>query len=340
MKDNNNCLQNRGLDQYFRAVDRRISHLFSGLYDTDVRIGGKLLRFHFQTKEQKNYADILYTGAVCPRGQNRPDAEFFFWREDLSPYLSADRRDGGVWSVCDEAGFLKIVPSNSMIGGDYHRGRYYSCLEEEAGRADPSLMENTLGIVFRWAFHCDLMLLHGAAVGTGGRGVLLGGRGGAGKSTLAAACLLRGMDFAGDDYVLVSRKGPFTAIPLFHTLKLCSDTEEMLSPGLPLLYTEEPSGKRLLDASGLTNCPALNISCILFPRLSEGGRARIQKAPPGKALAQIVHSCMTQFGFTRELPLIKEMLDRLGKLPVYEMYLSRDMEENVLCLEAFLKSGL
>jgi hypothetical protein len=46
-------------------------------------------------------------------------------------------------------------------------------------------------------------LLHGAAVGSEAGGVLIVGPGGRGKSTLATTALLRGLRFAGDDYVVV-----------------------------------------------------------------------------------------------------------------------------------------
>lgn len=47
-----------------------------------------------------------------------------------------------------------------------------------------------------------LVITHAGAVARGGRGVLLGGRGGSGKSSTALACLAAGFDYAGDDYVL------------------------------------------------------------------------------------------------------------------------------------------
>jgi hypothetical protein len=50
----------------------------------------------------------------------------------------------------------------------------------------------------------SLMPLHGACVGVGGRGLLLIGDSGAGKSTASLHCLLRGMDFLTEDSVFVA----------------------------------------------------------------------------------------------------------------------------------------
>jgi hypothetical protein len=49
-----------------------------------------------------------------------------------------------------------------------------------------------------------LIPFHGACVGSGGRGLLLLGDSGAGKTTAALQCLLRGMDFVTEDSVFVT----------------------------------------------------------------------------------------------------------------------------------------
>jgi hypothetical protein len=52
-----------------------------------------------------------------------------------------------------------------------------------------------------------LVPLHAACVGRSGRGVLLAGASGAGKSTVALCCLLQGLDFLAEDSVLVRPEG-------------------------------------------------------------------------------------------------------------------------------------
>ena len=48
------------------------------------------------------------------------------------------------------------------------------------------------------------MPLHAACVGQGGRGVLLIGESGAGKSTASLHCLLRGLDFVSEDSIFAT----------------------------------------------------------------------------------------------------------------------------------------
>ena len=327
------------LADYFPAVERRMARSVPAFYDMDALLGRYILRFHFESSEQRTFAGALYTGLSLPAGERAADAEFFFWSDDLKGYFPDYSREGGVWSLRDETGFLKLVSSCGMTGGDFARGRYYSCLEKETGKAEPPRLQDTLGLMFRWALESGMFLLHGAAVGKSGKGVLLGGMGGAGKSTLALSCLQMGMDFTGDDYVLMSRRGPHLVMPFFHTVKLCPDMEQKLRPGFPLLL-EEAGGKKLLDASEQPFCPALPLSCIVLPELSFKGTPRIGPVPPGQAAARMVRSAMIQFGFEREFPLIREMTLRLGALPVYEMSLSGDPADNALCLETFIKDRL
>ena len=52
-----------------------------------------------------------------------------------------------------------------------------------------------------WLHDRGVQVVHAALVARGDRGVLLPGRGGAGKTTSALTCLLAGFRYLGDDYV-------------------------------------------------------------------------------------------------------------------------------------------
>ena len=65
-----------------------------------------------------------------------------------------------------------------------------------------------------WMEHRGFQLVHGAAVGINGEGVLITGKGGLGKSTTALACLDAGLEYVADDFLIVEG-GP---IPRVHSL--------------------------------------------------------------------------------------------------------------------------
>jgi hypothetical protein len=68
--------------------------------------------------------------------------------------------------------------------------------------------------------HFGLHLLHAAVVGTEAGGMILTGKGGIGKSTTALLCLEAGMQYIGDDYVVVALAPEPRAYPLYGTAKL------------------------------------------------------------------------------------------------------------------------
>jgi len=74
-----------------------------------------------------------------------------------------------------------------------------------------------------------LMPLHAACVGHKGRGILLFGNSGAGKSTASLHCVLRGLDFLSEDSVLVTPDSLLaTGVPNF--LHIRRDSLRFLSP--------------------------------------------------------------------------------------------------------------
>ncbi len=96
------------------------------------------------------------------------------------------RGDNGLFTVLDAAAGQAIVWMRDGAKLDRH------------DRAAP--LRSLFGAYFA---KLGLAMTHGAAIGRGGRGVLLGGQGGSGKSTTSLLCLEAGFDYAGDDYVLV-----------------------------------------------------------------------------------------------------------------------------------------
>ncbi len=118
-------------------------------------------------------------------------------------------------------------------------------------------------------------LTHAGAVGRDGRGVLLVGRGGAGKSTLALACALAGMEIVADDYVLLE-PGPPAAHAMQSTAKLTEDSAARLGLGAAevdpagLEPTLEGPPKALVDLRALAPGrlrPRLRIAALVAPVL-------------------------------------------------------------------------
>jgi hypothetical protein len=87
--------------------------------------------------------------------------------------------------------------------------------------------------LFSWWAEClGAQLAHAAVVGNGHTGVMLAGPGGSGKSTLTLACLRRGLQTLGDDYVWMEPERAWVGHSLYCTVKLTLDDWRDHSEGL------------------------------------------------------------------------------------------------------------
>jgi hypothetical protein len=83
------------------------------------------------------------------------------------------------------------------------------------------VLSSPLRTILHWWMEMNgRQLVHAAAVGHEGSGILMPGRGGSGKSSTSLACLLAGMDFLGDDYLAVALDPEPRAYRLYSTAKL------------------------------------------------------------------------------------------------------------------------
>lgn len=137
------------------------------------------------------------------------------------------------WEIADSQGQsgLAVLPAPSKpelsIGGLFHnsdrdvlverRGSYVSVFDIKAkliqtiapgiDGLDTDLVAKPLLRLLAGVWHrAGYILCHAAFAGLNGKGVLVPGAGGAGKSTIATASLLAGADFCGDDFVLLRQE--------------------------------------------------------------------------------------------------------------------------------------
>jgi hypothetical protein len=163
-----------------------------------------------------------------------------------------------------------------------------------------------------WLEPLGITLVHAAAVGGARGGLLLGGRGGSGKSTTALLCLAAGMGFAGDDYVALDGDG--FAHGLYATAKVDAASLERF-PALRAHFSgPPPPGEKAI--AYLHPHPALGrgfpVRGVLMARA--GAReTRLAPITPGAALRGIAPSSLLQLPRSTGSPLaaIARLVERV-----------------------------
>lgn len=154
--------------------------------------------------------------------------------------------------------------------------------------------------VFNWWLRGRGLLLHAAVVGVGGRGVMLVGEGGSGKSTTALACLQAGFDYLGDDYVAVTFDGPTPTAHSVYCRAKVTDASAALLPELVARAGVERGGageKTMLNlwpayAPQLT--AGLPIHAIALPRVAGAPATRAARASGAESLRHVAISTLRQ----------------------------------------------
>lgn len=189
-----------------------------------------------------------------------------------------------------------------------------------------------LRLFMHWAYaRQGLRLTHAATLGTAGRGALLVGAGGSGKSGTTLAGLLNGLESAGDDYVLLEQGSGVTAHALYRYFK--QDEAGLNRTGLDPRQVGSVAlnwqGKHEFDAAALR--PAafvkrLAIGAILVPEIARLSRTLIEPYPAAAAALALAPSAVLQLpGDAEEGFRFFAQLTR--RLPAFRVRLSEDPRE-------------
>ena len=185
-------------------------------------------------------------------------------------------------------------------------------------------------------------LVHAGAVGATMGGVLVVGEGGRGKSTLTFSAALAGMDYAGDDYVLVEAQRRPYVHGVYRTGKLDAGHLAETFPALNGALGE--AGRRtdnkkvfFVDAVGIDASAGFPLRAIVVPEL-HATRTALRPAPGGLVLRSMLPSTITQLaGSGRQTFADLSALSR--HLPGYVIELGADAIETAPRLLLELSSG-
>lgn len=156
-------------------------------------------------------------------------------------------------------------------------------------------------------------LVHAAGIGDEKGGVLIVGKGGAGKSTTALSCLHRGMGYCGDDYCALEKGSSSVVRRVYSTAKVKSGRDKVV------IAIDQQYPERLLECFPL--------KAMVLPQITELKRPQLKELKRSHLLRELAASTILQLpGENREL--LAWMAEIVKEVPCYLLQLSQDYQAN------------
>jgi hypothetical protein len=288
-----------------------------GPYEYQFGICGQAIRFCFAdagtaaqfTRAFAHLRRPLTAVSDCTVAVGESNASFRIPSIILKAYLTA--LESSWWDLTSPRGELLEIHNPPTMAAYYPGTSGLSMLDTQSGRGLYWKMNHAhtpyyeVGYPFRTLLHWWLrsrgfQFVHGAAIGTESGAVLLVGKGGAGKSTSAMASIRGGLQYAGDDYCVVSLEPRPTVYSLYNTCKLCGDEDIARFPGLaervsnPVRPPDEKALVYLHEVLPDRMSSSLPLKALLVPTITGSRGTSIQPCGGMDALAAIVPGTMAQ----------------------------------------------
>ena len=331
--------------EYFQSVYDlfKSSQQVAGPVERSFRIGGFLIRLSFSGTALLSLTRALEHLAVDDH--STPDLTVCLWDSESTGQRMTPRP----WQEDDflARGVIQGYNTERIYTAFQHGSGAVSVLDKERDLAvfwapDSNLPYWEYGSPIRtilhwWLLSQGLQLVHAAAVGNSHGGVLIGGKGGSGKSTTALACLESNLSYVGDDYTLLGLDSGPVVHSLYNSAKLNSDHVQRF----PALLPKVANTDRLAEEKALLfvneHYPSkvatqLPVRAILLPRVTGRVETRWKEVSVAMALAALAPSTIFQLpragnealkflaAFARQLPCfsLEVGTDLSGIPPVIE----------------------
>ncbi|MBU0607717.1 MAG: hypothetical protein KKI08_07500 [Armatimonadetes bacterium] len=268
------------------------------------------------------------TGTPCPR-KDLPDTPVFRWPVGQGHFMRAD-----------DDRFVGHDMEHSVNWLDRKRNRIVGWV---AAAEKLTMFERGKPLHFLlsiWLRDRGVQIVHAGLVSRRGKGLLIAGAGGAGKTTTSLACLCAGFDYLGDDYIALEQMngGAFRGHSLYGSswvepehLKCFPSLVPHAQTGLP-----PPHDKHLLHLHDIYPdrlASRADIVALASPRRTGDEQSAYVKTTKGQALLHMAPTSMLQL-FPRPGP---QGMDKLAALvdhvPCFELALGSDIAGIADCVQ-------
>lgn len=195
-----------------------------------------------------------------------------------------------------------------------------------------------------WLHDRGVQVVHAALVSSEGRGVLLPGRGGAGKSTSALACLLSGFEYLGDDYIGLERHagGAFLGHSLYDSTWLEPD-QLLRFPSLVPHVTEgglSSERKRLVHLSRVLPerlGRSVPIRLLVLPRVTQTSTTEARPASRAETVLAMAPTSVFELAPRVGASGFRRLAALAAEVPAYWLELGGDLRSIPGCIHDLLR---
>ena len=302
-----------------------------------LEIAGHGLQLCFLNTDMNDYY-AASLGYVLRKTPAEPEDIFYIWLDRISDYVP-DICDGNRRWFChgDEATITGSFESGYVSARHHDTNITYLCMSSDHAYGNVFTSHPFVNEMNWWARAHGLFLVHSASAGIDGKGVLISAFGGSGKTTLALACLLHGMEYVADDYLLLDQNKCRMAYPIYSTGYMLPDSLELL-PQLKkyaLGRNSEKKNKTIIDLSQYFSqfAPSMDIKAIVLPVVSDHPEPSVERIPSTQPMMQMVYSTARQNREEKNAGFIRGLFECIKGLPTYRINLSRNVFENAALIK-------
>jgi hypothetical protein len=293
--------------EYFQSVYElfKSSQQVAGPVERSYIIGGYRIRLSFSGPALLSLTRALEH--LAADDHSTPDLTICLWDSESTGQRMISRP----WQENDflARGVIQGYNTERIYTAFQHGSATVSVLDKERDLAvfwapDARLPYWEHGSPLRTVFHWwllsrGLQLVHAAAVGNSRGGVLIGGKGGSGKSTTALACLESNLSYVGDDYTLLGLDSGPVVHSLYNSAKLNSDHIQRFPALLPKIANTERSAEEKALLFVHEHYPSkvatrLSVRAILVPRVTGLAATRLKRVSVAMTLAALAPSTIFQ----------------------------------------------
>jgi GT2 family glycosyltransferase len=326
--------------EFFDAVLQRAlrAEHSSGALSHCLDLAGTLVELVFAgDRLARRFMPALAHLGVAP--ERSPDIRFHVWDSAstgvamIPPPCKHDcfTDRGDIWGMASErikSAFHWSEYSVNLMDLERRRAVFWV-------RAEAELPYWTTAAPLRTLFHWWMeqnggQLLHAAAVGTEDAALLITGKGGVGKSSVALSCLEAGMRYVADDYLVVRLDPEPRVFSLYSTAKLDPEQTRQF-PWLSPFVANEGSGAdekavlRLFPEFTEQIARSLPLKAIATPRFvprpgtsfAATEAVRLERAAAFTTMSQLPHAGRTTHRFIKRL---------VAELPGLELRLGHELQ--------------